>query len=75
MDCCDDFIADFDTDDDVTLLRCKICGKYSSQIRIVARLHNLCGQVLDSILSYVDGVTYGHKANMYNHVKAGGLHV
>ena len=27
-----------------------------------------------SILSYVDGITYVHKANVYNHVKAGGLH-
>ena len=26
------------------------------------------------ILSYVDGITYVHKANVYNHVKAGCLH-
>ena len=73
-DCSDDFIADFDTDGDVTLLQCKICRKYTAKIRTVARSRNLRGQVLDSILSYVNGVTYVHKANMYNHVKAGGLH-
>ena len=28
---------------------------------------------LDCII-YIDGITYVHKANVYNHVKAGGLH-
>ena len=28
----DDFIADFDTDGDITLLKCKICRKYTAQI-------------------------------------------
>ena len=70
----DYFIADFDTDGDVTLLNCKICRKYIAQIRTVAWSRNLHGQVLDSILPYVDDVTYAHKANIYNHVKVEGLH-
>ena len=44
-----------------------------SQIRTNAQSHNLHGQILDSILLYVDVITYVHKANVYNHVKAGGL--
>ena len=35
---------------------------------------NLHGQILDSILSYVDGITYVHKVNVYNYVRAGNLH-
>ena len=47
-------------------------GEYCELVT-VALLHNLHGQVLDSILLHVDSATYVHKANMYNHVKAGGL--
>ena len=36
-DCSDDFIADFDTDEDITFLKCKICRKYTAQIRTEAR--------------------------------------
>ena len=70
-DCSDDFIAAFDTDGDIALLKCEICRKYTTQFRTEAWLHNLHGQILDNILLYLDGVTYVHKANMYNHVKAG----
>ena len=73
-DCSDDFIADFDTEGDITLLKCKICRKYTAQIRTDAGSRNSCGQILDSILSNVDGITYVHKANVYKYVKAGGLH-
>ena len=74
-DCSDDFIADFNIDGDNTLLKCKICRKYTAQIRTEAKSHNLHGQVLYSILSYVvDSITYIHKANVHKHVKAGGLH-
>ena len=45
-----------------------------SPIRTEARSHNLCGQILDSILSYVGGIIIVNKANVYNHIKAGGLH-
>ena len=73
--CSEDFIADFDTDDDITLLKCKIFSKYTaSPIRTEAQSHNLCGQILDSILSYVDDETYVHKANVYNDVNTGSLH-
>ena len=72
--CSDDFTADFDTDEDITFLKCKICRKYTAQIRTEARSCNLRSQILDSILSYVDGGTYVHEANVCNHVKAGGLH-
>ena len=41
-DCGDDFIVDSDTDDDITFLKCKICRKYTVQIRAGARLQNLC---------------------------------
>ena len=30
---CSDFTAGFDTDGDNTLLKCKICRKYTAQIR------------------------------------------
>ena len=53
----DDFISDFDTDGDITLLKCKICRKYIAQIKTEARWRNLRGQILDSILSYVNSVT------------------
>ena len=33
---CSDFIADFDTDGDNTLLKCKICREYTAQIRTEA---------------------------------------
>ena len=66
--------ADFDTESDIASLNCKICRKYAAQIRTEARSHNLRGQILDNILSYVDGVTYVHKANVHNRIKAGGLH-
>ena len=74
-DCSADFIADFNTDSDITLLKCKICRKYTAQIRTEAHSRYLRGQILDSILPYVDNVTYVQKTNMYNHAKAGGLHV
>ena len=32
--CNDDFIADFDTDGDITLLKCKICRKYTAQLEL-----------------------------------------
>ena len=70
----DDFIAHFDTNDCITLLKCKICTWYTAQIRTEARLHNSCGHILHSILLYVDSVTYVPKTNAYNHVKAWGLH-
>ena len=73
-DCSDDFIADFGTDGDIILLKCEICRKHTVQIWTKAWLHNLRDPILDSILSYLDGKTYVHKANVYNHVKAGGLH-
>ena len=59
----------------ITSLKCKICWKYTTQIRTKAILCNLCDQIFDSVMSYVDGITYVHKANVFNHVKAGGLHV
>ena len=40
-DCSNNFIADFDTDGDITLLKCKICRKYTVQIRTEARSRNL----------------------------------
>ena len=52
-DCRGDFIADFDTDGGFTLLKCKLCRKYTAQIRTEAQLHNLRGQILGSILSGV----------------------
>ena len=73
-DCGDDFITEFDTDRDIALLKCKLCRKYTAQIRTEPQSHNLCGQILDSILSYVDTIIYIHKAMVYNQVKAGGLH-
>ena len=69
-DCSDDFIADFDTDDDITLLKCKVCRKYTAQIGTDAQSHNLCSQIFDSILLYVDNVTYVHEANVCNYVKS-----
>ena len=54
-----------DTDGDITLLKCKICRKYTTQIRTEARSHNLCDQILDSILLYVDCMTYVLKINVY----------
>ena len=36
-----------------------------NQIRTEARSHNLCDQILDSILLYVDCMTYVHKINVY----------
>ena len=45
-----------------------------AQIRTEAQSHNLCGQILDSILSYVDDETYVQKANVYNDVNIGSLH-
>ena len=73
-ECSDDFISDIATDSDITLLKCKICRKYTAQIKSKARWHNLHGQILDRILSHGESVTYIHKVNVYNHVKAGGLH-
>ena len=70
----DHFIADFNTDGDITFKKCKIYRKYTAQIRTEAWTHNLCGQILDSILLHVDSVTYVHKVNVYNYVKAGSLH-
>ena len=35
-DCSADFIVDFNTDSDITLLKCKICRKYTAQIRTEA---------------------------------------
>ena len=69
-DCNDDFIKDFDTDGDITLLKYKICRKYTAQIKTEAASHNLYDQILNGILLYVGGVTYIYKANVYNHVKA-----
>ena len=48
--------------------KCKIRRKYTAQNRTEAWPHNLCGQILDSILSHVDSVTYVHNANVYNPV-------
>ena len=58
----------------MTWLKYKICRKDTAQIRTEARSHNVSGLILDSILSYVDGVTFVHKVNVHNHVKAGGLY-
>ena len=63
----------FVTDDDTALLKCKLCRESTAQIRVHARSPNLHSQILDSILSYVNGITYAHKANAYNHVKPGVL--
>ena len=52
-DCSDDFIADFETDGDITLLKCKIWGKYSAQLRTETQSLNLCGQILDIIVVLV----------------------
>ena len=73
-ECSDDFISDIATDGDITLPKCKICRKYTAQIKSKAQWHNLHDQILDRILSHADSVTYVNKVNVYNHVKAGGLH-
>ena len=44
----DDFIADFDTDGDITLLKCKLCRKYTAQISSETQSHVLHGQILDT---------------------------
>ena len=48
----DDFIANFDTNGDITLLKCRICRKYTAQIRTEARSRILFGQIHDNILKF-----------------------
>ena len=73
-DCHNDFEAEVDDDNCISKLKCKICYTYASQIKEEARKRGLRGQVLSSVLSYAEGVTYIHKNNVSSHVKSGGLH-
>ena len=47
----------------------KYAGNTQPKITTEAQSLNLQGQILDSILLYVDGVASVHKTNVYNHVK------
>ena len=51
-----------------------VCYTYASQIKEEARKRGIRGQVLSSLVSYAEGITYIHKNNVSSHVKSGGLH-
>ena len=53
---------------------CKICTQYLQQILVEARVRDLRGSVVDSLLRYGDGVTLAHKGNIKKHTKSGGVH-
>ena len=73
--CHDEFEYEMDeVSEDLTLLKCKICSVNYAEIRKEAKRRNLCGNILDGILNYTDGVRYIHKANFDKHVKSGSLH-
>ena len=53
---------------------CKICTKYLQKIRVEARARDLRGSVVDSLLTYADGVNSAHKGKIKNNTKSGRLH-
>lgn len=55
-------------------LRCKICTEKYQEIRKEAKSRKISGPPLDSIINYIDGVKYIHKANVMKHIKNGSLH-
>ena len=67
----DDF--DFEVNNNLTLLQCKICTVHIPEFRREARKHNILGPVLGGILKCTEGVQYIHKANFDKHCKAGSL--
>ena len=69
-----DFDYEVDENDDLSVLKCKVCTTYLGEIRKEARIRNIRGNVLDGILNYTDGVKYIHKGNFDKHVKSGSLH-
>ncbi|XP_064605788.1 zinc finger protein 862-like [Liolophura sinensis] len=73
-DCNQDF--DYETDDTnkLTKLQCKVCSQHLARIRGQAKLRGITGQSLQSLINYVDGVTYIHKSNVTRHVRSGSLH-
>ena len=58
----------------MSVLTCKVCTTYLGEIRKEAWIRNICGNVLDGILNYTDGVKYIHKSNFDKHFKSGPLH-
>lgn len=71
------FYRDFEPeveDGMVKCLRCKICSKNAVQIRMEAKSRGISGPPLNSIIKYIDGVTYVHKTNVEKHIKSGSLH-
>lgn len=67
-------VLDKNDDGYITKLRCKICHKNIAQIREEARRRGIKGAVLNSVMSYADGVDYIHKNNLVRHIKSKGLH-
>ena len=67
----DDFNFKVDKNNDLTLLKCKICTVHLAEIRREAKKCNIHGPVLDGILNYAEGVQYIHKANFDKHFNAG----
>ena len=63
-----DFEVEVDDFNCVSSVKCKICYTYASQIKEEARKRGLRGQVLSSLVSYAEGVTYIHKNNVSSHV-------
>ena len=70
----EDFDYEVDEDDDIVLLKCKICTVYINEIRKEAKARNIRGNVLTGLLNFVDGVNGAHKGNFLRHIKANGLH-
>ena len=68
-----DFDYEADENNDLSVLKCKVCTTYIGEIRKEARIRNIRGNVLDGILNYTDGVKYIHKGNFHKHVKSGSL--
>ena len=65
----DDFDFEVDDNNNLILLKCKICTLHLTEIRKEARRRNICGPVLDSILNYTEGVQYIYKANLDKNCK------
>ena len=70
----EDFDYEVDEDDNIVLLKYKICTMYINEIRKEGKARNIRGNVLTGLLNFVDGVNGAHKGNFLRHIKANGLH-
>ena len=70
----EDFDYEVDEDDDIVLVKCKICTVYINEIGKEGNARNIRGNVLTGLLNLVDGVNGAHKGNFLQHIKANGLH-